>query len=70
MRFGLGLSQPQLESLQMSVRKVWDHAINLREDFRASKVNVYPLSRNEKEKVQKFIDKQLKKEYIRPLKLP
>jgi len=54
----------------MSVRKVWDHAINLREDFRASKVNVYPLSRNEKEKVQKFIDKQLKKEYIRPLKLP
>jgi len=31
---------------------------------------VYPLSRNEKEEVQKFIDKHLKKRYIRPSKLP
>jgi len=31
---------------------------------------VYPLSRNEKEEVQKFIDKYLKKGYIRPSKLP
>jgi len=33
-------------------------------------VRVYPLSRNEKEKMQKFIDKHLKKEYIRPSKSP
>ena len=31
---------------------------------------MYPLSRNEKEEVQKFIDKYLKKGYIRPSKLP
>ena len=31
---------------------------------------MYPLSRNEKEEVQKFVDKHLKKEYIKPSKLP
>jgi len=31
---------------------------------------VYPLSRNEKEKVQKFVDEHLKKGYIRPSKSP
>jgi len=30
----------------------------------------YPLLREEKEKVCKFIEEQLRKEYIRPLKLP
>ena len=51
-------------------RKVWDHAIDLNGDFKASKARVYPLSRNEKEEVQKFINKHLKKEYIRPSKSP
>jgi len=60
----------KVESKRMLVRKVWDHAIDLRDDFRVSKVRVYPLSRNEKEEVQKFIDKHLKKGYIRPSKLP
>ena len=32
------------------------------------KWNVYPLSRKEREEVHKFIDKQLRKEYIRLLK--
>jgi len=54
----------------MPVRKVWDHTIDLNSDFKASKVRVYPLSRNEKEKVQKFVDEHLKKRYIRPSKLP
>ena len=31
---------------------------------------MYSLSRNEKEEVQKFIDKHLKKGYIRPSKSP
>jgi len=31
---------------------------------------VYPLSRNEKEEVQKFVDEHLKKGYIRPFKSP
>jgi len=59
----------KMESERMPVRKVWDHAIDLYNDFRASKVRVYPLSRNEKKEVQKFVDEHLKKGYIRPSKL-
>ena len=40
------------------------------DDFKASKARVYPFSRNEKEEVQKFINKHLKKGYIIPSKLP
>jgi len=60
----------KIESERMPVRKVWDHAIKLNDDFKASKVKVYPLSRNEKKEVQKFVDEHLKKGYIRPSKLP
>ena len=42
--------------------------MDLKEEFKASKAKVYPLSRNEREKVQKFVDKHLKKGYIRPSK--
>ena len=41
----------KVESKRMLIRKVWDHAINLRDDFKVSKARVYPLSRNEKEEV-------------------
>ena len=58
----------KVKSERMSVRKVWNHAIDLRDDFRTSKARVYPLSRNKKEEVQKFVDKHLKKGYIRPSK--
>ena len=54
----------KVESERMPVRKVWDHAIDIREDFRPSKAKVYPLSRNEREEVQKFINEHLKKGYI------
>ena len=54
----------------MLVRKVWDHAIDLNDDFKVSKARVYPLSRNEKEEVQKFVDEHLKKGYIRSSKSP
>jgi len=60
----------KVESKRISVRKVWDYVINLRDDFRASKARIYLLSRNEKEEVQKFINKHLKKKYIRPFKSP
>ena len=59
----------KIESERMPVRKVWDHAIDIKENFRPSKGKVYPLSRNEREKVQKFVDEHLKKGYIRPSKL-
>jgi len=52
----------------MPVRKVWDHTIDLREEFKASKAKVYPLSRNKRDEVQKFVDEHLKKGYIRSSK--
>jgi len=58
----------KVELERIPVRKVWDHAIDIKEDFRPSKAKVYPLSRNEREEVQKFIDEHLKKGYIQPLK--
>jgi len=60
----------KMESERMPVRKVWDHMIDLNDDFKTSKARVYPLSRNEKEEVQKFVNEHLKKGYIRPSKLP
>jgi len=54
----------KMKSERMPVRKVWDHTIDLNDDFKASKAKVYSLSRNEKEKVQKFINEHLKKGYI------
>jgi len=60
----------KVESERMPVRKVWDHATDLNDNFKASKARVYPLSRNEKEEVQKFVDEHLKKGYIRPSKSP
>jgi len=60
----------KVESERMPVRKVWDHTIDLKDNFRASKVRVYPLSKNKKKKVQKFVDKHLEKGYIRPSKSP
>jgi len=69
-----GLSYPEreleVESKRMLVRKVWDYAIDLNDDFKVSKARVYPLSRNEKEEVQKFVNEHLKKGYIRPSKSP
>jgi len=58
----------KVESERMLARKVWDHAINLREEFKASKARVYLLSRNKRDEVQKFVNEHLKKGYIRPLK--
>jgi len=41
----------KVESERMPTRKIWDYAIDLKEEFKASKVQVYPLSRNEREEV-------------------
>ena len=54
----------KVESERMPVQKVWDHTIDIKEDFRPSKAKVFPLSRNEREEVQKFVDEHLKKGYI------
>ena len=51
------------------MRKTWNHAIDLREGFVLNKRKIYPLSRVEREEVQEFVNDQLRKRYIRPLKL-
>jgi len=54
----------------MPTRKSWDYTIDLKEDFIPRKGQIYPLSRTEKEEVQVFVESQLKKGYIRPVKSP
>jgi len=57
-------------SERMLTRKLWGHAINMKKGFVPRKGKVYPLSREEREKVHKFISEQLRKEYIRLSKSP
>jgi len=52
------------QSEQMPIQKIWDHAINMKKGFMPRKEKVYPLLRGEREKVQKFIQEQLRKGYI------
>ena len=54
----------------MPMRKIWDHAIDLKEMFKPQKEKIYLLFKNEREEVQAFVENQLRKEYIRPSKLP
>ena len=48
----------------MSTKKIWNHTIDLKEEFTPRKGKVYPLSREEREEVREFIQEQLRKEYI------
>jgi len=54
----------------MLTKKLWDHIINIKKGFVLRKRKVYPLLREEREEVYEFISEQLRKGYIRPLKLP
>ena len=47
------------QSERILTRKVWDHAIDVKEVFVPRKGKMYPLSREEKEEVRKFIKEQL-----------
>jgi len=55
-------------SERMPTRKIWDHTIDMKKGFVPKKEKVYPLSREEREEVCKFIKEQLRKGYIRPSK--
>jgi len=59
-----------VESERIPTRKTWDHAIDSKETFKSQKGRIYSLSKNERKEVQKFMEDQLKKRYIRPSKLP
>jgi len=60
----------KVESERMPTRKAWDHAINLKKTFKPQKGRIYPLSKNEREEVQNFMEDQLRKGYIRLSKSP
>ena len=60
----------KVELERMSMRKVWDHAIDFKETFKPQKGKIYSLSKNEREKVQNFVEDQLRKGYIRLSKSP
>jgi len=60
----------KVELERIPTRKTWDHAIDLKETFKLQKGRIYPLSKMEREEVQKFIEDQLRKEYIRSSKSP
>ena len=53
----------QLE--RMPTRKMWDHMIDVKEEFVLRKGKVYLLLREEREKVREFIAEQMRKRYIR-----
>ena len=41
----------EVKSERMLTKKVWDHAINLKEMIKPQKRRIYPLSKNEREEV-------------------
>ena len=55
---------------RMPVRKSWNYAINLRENFVPRKGRIYLMLRKEKEKIKEFVEEQLRKGYIRSSKSP
>ena len=60
----------KVELERMPTRKIWDYATDLKETFKPWKGRIYPLSKMEREEVQKFMENQLRKGYIRPSKSP
>jgi len=60
----------KVESERMPTRKIWNYAIDLKETFKPRKERIYPLSKDKKEEVQKFVEDQLRKRYIRLSKSP
>jgi len=60
----------KVEFERMPTRKIWDHVIDLKKTFKPQKEKIYPLSKNAREKVQNFMEDQLRKGYIRPSKSP
>ena len=58
----------QLE--RMPTRKLWDHAIEVKEGFVPKRGKVYLLSREKREEVREFVKEQLRKGYIQPSKSP
>ena len=59
-----------LESEKIPTKKLQDYAIEIKKEVVLKKRKVYPLSRKERKEKYEFIEEQLRKQYIRLLKLP
>ena len=59
-----------MESERIPMRKVWDYTIDLKKTFKPKKEKIYLLSKDKREEIQKFVNDQLRKEYIRLSKFP
>ena len=58
------------QSEKIPTQKIWDHTIDMKEEFMLRKRKIYLLSRKEREEAQELIQEQLRKEYIQPSKSP
>src|SRR6266568_7393989 len=57
-------------SERMLLRKLWDHVIDMKEDFQPKKAKIYPVSPDEQKEISDFLTDQMRKGYIRPSKSP
>ena len=55
---------------QFPSKRPWDHAIELKEDFKPKKGKIYPLNPLQQNTLDEWIKEQLAKGYIRPSKSP
>ena len=59
------------ESERLPEHKPWDHAIDLKPDAPETiRTKIYPMSVNEQEELDRFLEENLRKGYIRPSKSP
>lgn len=55
---------------ELPARKPWDHAIELKPGFEPFRTKIYPLSPNEQEQLDAFLEENLKSGRIQPSKSP
>lgn len=55
---------------ELPAKKPWDHAIELKAGFEPRNCKLYPLSTNEQEQLDEFLEENLKSGRIRPSKSP
>jgi hypothetical protein len=59
------------QSERLPEHKPWDHAIDLKPDApETMRTKIYPMSPNEQEELNRFLEENLRKGYIRPSKSP
>ena len=60
----------KVKSERIPTKKIWDYTIDLKEMFKPQKRRIQPLFKDKRKEVQNFMNDQLRKGYIRPLKSP